>query len=79
MDVMRRGAKLSSGLLLTAAMLIGMFQATASPRVQRFLAYYEAVQKANAPLDFWERVATSFVLTRAEARKSTALASCSQL
>jgi len=78
MDVMRRGAKLSSGVLLTAAMLIGMFHATASPRVQRFFAYYQAVEKADAPLDFWERVATSFVLTQAEARKSSTLASCSR-
>jgi hypothetical protein len=77
MDVMRRGAKLSSGLVLAAAMLIGMFQATASPRVQRFLAFYQAVEKANAPLDFWERVAASFALTRAEQnRKPASTAIC---
>ena len=76
---MRRGAKLSSGLVLGAVMLIGMFHATASPRVQRFLAYYEAVQDTNAPLDLWERVAASFVLTRAEqAPKSHLSATCSR-
>ena len=77
---MRRGAKLSSGLIVAGAMLIGMFQASASPPVHTFLAYYEAVQKADAPLNFWERVAASFVLTQAEqARKSSAMASCSRL
>lgn len=76
---MRRGAKLSSGLLLAAAMLTGMFETTASPPVHRFLAYYEAVQRTNAPLDFWERVAASFLLTRAEqARKTEPPAICSR-
>jgi hypothetical protein len=65
-------------------MLIGMFQATASPPVHRFLAYYDAVQKeavqeTNAPLDFWERVAASFILTRAEQmRESHLQATCSR-
>jgi hypothetical protein len=77
---MRRGAKLSSGLILATAMLIGMFHATASPPIHRFLAYYEAVQKTDAPLDFWERVAASFVLTRAEqTRRSVSEVSCSRL
>ncbi|HLK18456.1 MAG TPA: hypothetical protein VKT81_05845 [Bryobacteraceae bacterium] len=78
---MRRGAKLSSGLVLAALMLIGISHAAASPSVHRFLAYYEAVQDTNAPLDLWERVAASFVLTRAEhdqAPKSKLSATCSQ-
>jgi hypothetical protein len=54
-------------VLLTAMLLlIGMFQAAAAPPVHRFLAYYQAVEKTNAPLDFWERVAASILLTRAE-------------
>jgi hypothetical protein len=77
---MRRSAKLSSGLILVAVMLIGMLQANASPPIHRFLAYYEAVQKTDAPMDFWERVAASFVLTRAEqTRKSAERVSCSRL
>ncbi len=77
---MRRSAKLSSGVILATAMLIGMFQATASPPIHRFLAYYQAVQKTDDPLDFWERVAASFVLTRAEqTRKAASEVSCSRL
>lgn len=77
---MGRGAKFGSGLVLAAAMLIGMFQATASPPVHRFLAYYQAVQKTDAPLDFWERVAASFALTQVEkTRKCGELVSCSRL
>jgi hypothetical protein len=75
---MRRSAKLTSGLLLTATVLIGMLQATASPPVHRFLAYYEAVQKTDAPMDFWERVAASFLLTRAEAREVKPPVTCSR-
>ncbi len=77
--VMRRGAKFSSAVLLSAAMLIGMFEATASPPVQRFLAYYDAVEKTNAPLHFWERVAASLLLTQAEqVRPATPSATCSR-
>lgn len=76
---MRRGAKLSSGLVLAMLTLIGISQAAASPKVHRFLAYYEAVQDTNAPLDVWERVAASFVLTRAEQPpKSNLSATCSR-
>lgn len=60
-------------------MLIGMFQAVASPPVHRFLAYYEAVQETNAPLDFWQRVAASYMLTRAEqVRQANLTATCSR-
>jgi hypothetical protein len=69
---MRRGAKISSGLALAALMLTGMFQAAEASPIHRFLAYYEAMQKTEAPLDFWERVAASFVLTRAEQARQTA-------
>ncbi len=59
----------SSALLLLAAMLmIGVHQVNASKPVHRFIEYYEAVEKTNAPMNFWERVACSFLLTRAEAR-----------
>jgi hypothetical protein len=77
---MGSGAKFGSGLVLAAAMLIGMFQATASTPVHRFLAYYQAVQNADAPLDLWERVAASFVLTQAaeQNRKSGSSAICSR-
>lgn len=75
---MRRIAKLGSGLLLTATMLIGMFEATASPPVHRFLAYYDAVQKTNAPMDFWERVAASILLTQAECREMKSEPTCSR-
>ena len=69
MDVMGRNAKFSSALLLlTAMMLIGVHHANASQPVHRFIEYYEAVEKTNAPMNFWERVACSFLLTRAEAR-----------
>jgi hypothetical protein len=79
-DVMGSGAKFGSGLVLAAAMLIGTFQATASPHLHRFLAYYQAVQKTDAPLDFWERVAASFALTQVDkTRKPVALVSCSRL
>ena len=78
-SVMRRGAKFSSAVLFTAAMLIGMFEATASPPVHRFLAYYEAVEKTNAPLHFWERVAASLLLTQAEqVRPANPSATCSR-
>lgn len=65
---MRRSAKLGSGLLLTAAMLIGMLETTAFPPVHRFLAYYQAVQQTSDSLGFLERVAASLLLVRAEAR-----------
>ena len=66
---MRRNAKFSSAVLLVAAMLmIGVHRANASLPVHRFLEYYEAVEKTNAPMNLWERVACSFLLTRAEAR-----------
>ncbi len=69
MDVMGRNAKFSSALLLlTAMMLIGVHHANASQPVHRFIEYYEAVEKTNAPMTFWERIACSFLLTRAEAR-----------
>lgn len=69
MDVMEGNAKFSSALLLLAAtLLIGVHQANASRPVHRFIEYYEAVEKTNAPMNFWERVACSFLLTRAEAR-----------
>jgi hypothetical protein len=53
-----------------ATILIGLHQANASPPVHRFLEYYEAVEKTNAPINFWERVVCSFMLTRAEARQA---------
>jgi hypothetical protein len=66
---MGRNAKFSSALLLFAAMLlIGVHQANASQPVHRFIEYYEAVEETNAPMNLWERVACSFLLTRAEAR-----------
>jgi len=68
--VIGRGTKWSSGLLLTAIMVIGLHQATASMRVHRFLEYYEAVEKTDAPINFWERVVCSFMLTRVEAREA---------
>jgi len=77
---MGRGAKFGSGLIVAAVALIGMFQATASTPVHRFLAYYEAVQNADAPLDVWERVAASYVLTQAaeQTRKPESIAICSR-
>jgi hypothetical protein len=66
---MGRNAKFSSAVLLVAAMLmIGVHRANASRPVHRFLEYYEAVEKTNTPMNLWERVACSFLLTRAEAR-----------
>ena len=61
---------MSSGLVLAAMMLAGFHQATASPPVHRFFEYYEAVEKTNAPIDFWERIVCSFLLTRAESREA---------
>jgi hypothetical protein len=77
---MGRGTKFGSGLVLAAAALIGMFHASASTPVHRFLAYYEAVQNADAPLDVWERVAASYVLTQAaeQTRKAEPTAICSR-
>jgi hypothetical protein len=69
MDVMGRNAKCGSAVLLVAAMLmIGVHQADASQPVHPFIEYYEAVEKTNAPMNFWERVACSLMLTRTEAR-----------
>jgi hypothetical protein len=67
---MRRSAKMSSGLVIAAMMLAALHQATASPPVHRFIEYYEAVEKANAPINFWERIVCSFLLTRAESREA---------
>jgi hypothetical protein len=71
-NVMRRSAKLSSGLVLAATMLVGFHQANASQPVHRFFEYYQAVEKVEkteTPINFWERVVCSFLLTRAEARE----------
>jgi len=66
---MGRNAKFRSAFLLLAAMLlIGVHRANASRPVHRFIEYYEAVEKTKAPMNFWERVACSFLLTRAETR-----------
>ena len=74
---MRRSAKIASGFLLTASMLVGLHQTAALQPVNRFFAYYQAVQQA-APLDFWQRVAASVLLTRAECRALKAQATCSR-
>jgi hypothetical protein len=66
---MRRSAKLSSGLVLAAILLVVFHQANASPPVHRFIEYYQAVENTNAPISFWERVVCSFLLTRAESRQ----------
>jgi hypothetical protein len=65
---MGRNAKFSSALLVAAMLMIGVHRANASRPVHRFLEYYEAVEKTNAPMNIWERVACSFLLARAEAR-----------
>lgn len=79
-DVNRRSAKFGSGVILAATMLIAGHEAVASQPVHRFLEYYNAVQKTNAPMNFWERVACSFLLTRAECRETkTPTSSCSPL
>ena len=67
---MRRSAKLSSGLVLAATMFVGFHQANASPPVHRFFEYYQAVEKTETPINFWERVVCSFLLTRAEVRET---------
>ena len=59
-------------------MLIGSLEARVSPPIHRFLAYYQAVQQAEAPLGFWERVAASVMLTRAEARECKPPVTCSR-
>lgn len=56
--------------MLTAVMLAGLLQINTSPSVHRFFEYYAAVEKTNAPMNFWGRVACSFLLTRAEARQT---------
>lgn len=61
---------MSTGLVLAAMMLAGFHQTTASPPVHRFFEYYQAVEKANAPINFWERIVCSFLLTRAESREA---------
>jgi hypothetical protein len=53
-------------------MLVGFHQANASQPVHRFFEYYQAVEKVEkteTPINFWERVVCSFLLTRAEARE----------
>ena len=72
---------MSSALLLAATLLAAVHQATASMPIHRFLEYYEAVEKTNAPMNFWERVACSFLLSRAESSetKQTVTSSSSRL
>jgi len=65
---MRRSAKLSSGLVLAAMMAAGLHQANASPPVHRFIEYYQAVEKTETPINFWDHIVCSFLLTRAEAQ-----------
>jgi hypothetical protein len=66
---MGRNAKFSSVfLLLAVTLLLGVQQANASRRIHRFFEYYEAVEKTNAPMNLWERVTCSLLLTRADAR-----------
>ena len=74
---MRRSANIAFGLLLSASLLIGVSQSPALQPINRFFAYYQAVQKA-APLDFFQRVAASVMLTRAEGRETKVRPICSR-
>jgi len=61
---------LSTGLVVAAMVLAGFHQTSGAPPVHRFFEYYQAVEKTNAPINFWERVVCSFLLTRAESREA---------
>lgn len=56
-------------MVLAAMMFVGFHQANASPPVHRFIEYYQAVEKTETPINFWERVVCSFLLTRAESHR----------
>jgi hypothetical protein len=66
-------------LLLAATLWAGAHQAVASASLHRFLEYYQAVEKTNAPMNFWERVACSLLLTQAESEGKAATTSSSRL
>ena len=61
---MRRRLKLATVVFLTITMGAGLREVAASPSLCRFLFYYDAVKKTDAPISFWERLAYSFALTR---------------
>ena len=61
---MRRKLNLATVVLLTISIGAGVRQVTASPSLCRFLFYYDAVKKTDAPISFWERLAYSLALAR---------------
>jgi hypothetical protein len=68
---MRRRLKLATVVLLTITMAAGLREVAASPSLCRFLFYYDAVKKTDAPIRFWERLAYSLALARTPETKST--------
>jgi len=68
---MRRRLKLATVVLLTITMAAGLREAAASPSLCRFLFYYDAVKKTDAPIRFWERLAYSLALARVPDPKQT--------
>jgi len=68
---MKRSLKLATVVLLTMCMATGVREVAASRSLCRFLFYYDAVQKADAPISFWERLAYSLALARAPEMKAT--------
>lgn len=62
---MRRGLKLATVVLLSISFGASVRQVASSPSFCRFLSYYGAVRKIEAPISFWERLAYSLALARA--------------
>ena len=69
---MRRRLKFATVVLLTVTMAAGLRHVAASQSLCRFLVYYRAVEKTDAPISFWERLAYSLALARASQSKSGA-------
>ena len=68
--IVRGGFKYGAGLLMAAMLLLGAHEATDNPRVCRFVRYYNAVKNTDAPVNFWERLVYSYVLSNANASTS---------
>jgi hypothetical protein len=68
---MRRRLKLASVVLLTVTMAAGLREVAASPSLCRFLFYYDAVKKTDAPIRFWERLAYSLAMARVPETKQS--------
>ncbi len=64
---MRSLMRISSVCVLSLALVLGAHRATVSAHVTHFVRTYRALKNTNAPINFWERLVYSLILSNTRA------------